>query len=82
MNLPTPESIRDTIAQHIHCDYLTVTGDGQHFYATIVSNVFDNQRLIVRHQQVYAALGSRMHSEIHALSMNTYTPTEWEKRNG
>ncbi len=82
MNLPTPDSIRDNIANTLKCDYITVTGDGQHFYATIVSDAFNHQRLIARHQQVYAALGTRMKSEIHALSMNTYTPIEWEQRNG
>jgi acid stress-induced BolA-like protein IbaG/YrbA len=27
---------------------------------------------------VYAALGSRMREEIHALSMQTLTPEEWQ----
>ncbi|OYU43435.1 MAG: BolA family transcriptional regulator, partial [Burkholderiales bacterium PBB4] len=36
------------------------------------------KRLIQRHQQVYATLGGRMHTdEVHALSMKTYTPAEW-----
>lgn len=82
MNLPTPDSIKNNIAQYLHCTHLTVTGDGQHFYATIVSDVFTNQSLIARHKLVYAALGERMKIEIHALSMNTYTPIEWEQRNG
>jgi acid stress-induced BolA-like protein IbaG/YrbA len=82
MNLPTPDYVRDTIANGLDCQHLEVTGDGQHFYATIVSPAFDNQRLIARHQLVYAALGERMKAEIHALSMKTHTPTEWAKRNG
>ena len=53
-------------------------GDGQHFFATIVSDAFVGKRLIARHQLVYAALGERMREEIHALSMKTLTPDEWK----
>ncbi|WP_369604006.1 BolA/IbaG family iron-sulfur metabolism protein [Klebsiella variicola] len=34
--------------------------------------------MIQRHQLVYAALGERMRAEIHALSMKTLTPAEWQ----
>jgi acid stress-induced BolA-like protein IbaG/YrbA len=52
-------------------------GDGQHFQALIVSPAFDGKTRIQRHQMVYAALGERMREEIHALSMRTLTPAEW-----
>jgi len=45
----------------------------------IVSNAFAGKRLIQRHQLVYAALGDRMREEIHALSMKTLTPEEFQK---
>jgi acid stress-induced BolA-like protein IbaG/YrbA len=32
-----------------------------------------------RHQHAYQALGDRMREEIHALSMKTLTPEEWQK---
>ena len=53
-------------------------GDGQHFTALIVSPAFAGKRLIQRHQLVYAALGDRMKAEIHALSMKTLTPEEYQ----
>ena len=81
MNLPTPESIKDDIAKNLECQYLTVEGDGQHFFATIVSNLFENKNRIQRHQIVYNCLGDRMKQEIHALSMKTLTPNEWENKN-
>jgi acid stress-induced BolA-like protein IbaG/YrbA len=71
--LPTPY-----IAAGLACQHLEVEGDGQHFFATIVSPSFEGQRLIQRHQLVYAALGDRMRQEIHALSMKTLTPAEWQ----
>jgi acid stress-induced BolA-like protein IbaG/YrbA len=77
--LPTPEDIKQYIASGLACEHLAVEGDGQHFYATIVSDAFDGKRPIQRHQLVYAALGDRMKQEIHALSMKTLTPDEWRK---
>ena len=76
--LPTPEQVKQYIAAGLSCTHLEVEGDGQHFFATIVSDAFDGKRLIQRHQLVYAALGERMREEIHALSMKTLTPAEWQ----
>ena len=76
--LPTPEQVKDYIAGGLPCQHLEVEGDGQHFFATIVSDAFAGKRLIARHQLVYAALGERMREEIHALSMKTLTPDEWK----
>jgi acid stress-induced BolA-like protein IbaG/YrbA len=60
------------------CSYLTVEGDGRHWYAIVVSEQFAGLSKIKRHQQVYATLGARMHTdEVHALSMKTFTPAEW-----
>ncbi|MCX4165789.1 MULTISPECIES: BolA family protein [Paraburkholderia] len=76
--LPTPEQVKNYIAAGLPCQHLEVEGDGQHFFATIVSLDFEGKRLIQRHQLVYAALGDRMREEIHALSMKTLTPAEWQ----
>ena len=76
--LPTPEQVKNYIAAGLPCEHLEVEGDGQHFFATIVSPNFEGKRLIQRHQLVYAALGDRMREEIHALSMKTLTPVEWQ----
>ncbi|MBU6492816.1 MAG: BolA family transcriptional regulator [Burkholderiales bacterium] len=75
--LPTPEQIKQYIETGLACEHIEVEGDGQHFYATIVSSAFEGKRLIQRHQLVYGALGERMRAEIHALSMKTLTPAEW-----
>jgi len=50
--------------------------DNTHFSALIVSDAFVGKRTLQRHQIVYAALGSRMSGEIHALSMQTLTIAE------
>lgn len=77
--LPTPDQVKQYIEAGLACRHLEVEGDGQHFFATIVSDAFEGKRLIARHQLVYAALGERMRQEIHALSMKTLTPSEWQK---
>jgi acid stress-induced BolA-like protein IbaG/YrbA len=76
--LPTPELVKSYIAAGLACSHLEVEGDGQHFTAVIVSPAFAGKRLIQRHQLVYAALGDRMREEIHALSMKTLTPEEFQ----
>ena len=70
--------IKNYIATNLECSHLEVEGDGQHFSALIVSPAFTGKRLIQRHQIVYAALGDRMREEIHALSMKTLTPEEYQ----
>jgi acid stress-induced BolA-like protein IbaG/YrbA len=76
--LPTPEQIHQYIAAGLDCTHLQVEGDGQHFQAVIVCAAFAGKRLIQRHQMVYAVLGDRMREEIHALSMKTLTPEEYQ----
>ena len=76
---PTAQEVRDYIAQGLPCEHLQVEGDGRHFFATIVSVEFEGRSRIARHQRVYQALGDRMREQIHALSMKTLTPAEWDK---
>ncbi|SDE16021.1 transcriptional regulator, BolA protein family [Massilia sp. PDC64] len=74
----TPELIHGYIKNGLECTHLEVEGDGQHFSAVIVSPAFAGKSRIQRHQIVYAALGDRMREEIHALSMKTLTPEEYQ----
>jgi len=74
----TPEYVKSLIAAGLACEHLEVAGDGEHFEAVIVSQAFEGKRLVARHQLVNRALGSQMGNEIHALSMKTLTPAEWQ----
>lgn len=80
----TPQQIETWIRAGLACDHIQVEGDdGQHFQAVIVSPEFRGLMRVGQHQLVYRALGARMHNEIHALSMRTMTPEEWQaERNG
>ena len=53
---------------------------GFHLEAIIVSESFINKTLIDRHKIIYAALGDLLKHEIHAFSMKTLTPEEWENK--
>ena len=74
---PTPDEVQQYIAAGLPCTHLAVEGDGQHFFATIVSDEFEGKSRVMRHQRVYQALGDRMREQNHALSMKTLTPAEW-----
>ncbi len=77
----TADQLQSLISAGLPCDHCELTGDGRHWYATIVSSAFEGLRPIARHQKVYATLGSRMQTdEVHALSMKTFTPSEWAAR--
>tara|TARA_E500000075_G_C6929773_1_gene288573 strand:+ start:367 stop:648 length:282 start_codon:yes stop_codon:yes gene_type:complete len=76
----SPDDVKGYIQVGMDCNHITVIGDGQHFEAVIVSAAFEDKSRLQRHQIVYGALGDRMKSEIHALSMKTFTPMEWEEQ--
>ena len=56
------------------------TGGGDHFEALIVSTLFEGKGLVERHQTVYKALGDAMRVRVHALSLRTLTPAQYENR--
>ena len=74
--------LRSYIMDGLSSDYVEVQGDdGQHFEAVIVSPKFTGKNRVQQHQLVYLALGERMRTEIHALSIQTFTPEAWNKSN-
>jgi len=79
--LMTADDIKQLIVAGLPCAHCELTGDGRHWYATVVSTAFEGLRPIQRHQRVYATMGQRMQTdEVHALSMKTFTPAEWAAR--
>ncbi len=49
-------------------------GDRDHYTAQIISEAFVGKTRIQQHQIVYQALGTKMGSQLHALSLRTSTP--------
>jgi acid stress-induced BolA-like protein IbaG/YrbA len=59
-----------------------LTGTQDHFQVIVVSEAFEGKGPVEQHQLVYGALRDQMVSAIHALTLKTYTPQEWEKVKG
>lgn len=75
-----PNVIKDLIEAGLDNCQAQVTGDGSHFDAIVVGEIFDGMSLLNKQRTVYATLGDRITSgEIHALSIKAYTPADWEK---
>ena len=49
-----------------------------HFKLVIVSDKFNEKRLIARHRMVNELLADELNHGVHALTMHTYTNDEWE----
>ena len=56
-----------------------VSGDGHHFEAVVVCAAFEGLTMLEQHRMVYEALGTKMQSDIHALSLRTLTPDQTGK---
>lgn len=57
-------------------------GSESHFKLVIVTNSFDSVPRVRRHQTVNGILKEELAGPLHALSMETLTPEEWERRGG
>jgi stress-induced morphogen len=57
-------------------------GSETHFKLIIVSEIFKNKSQIINHQSIYKLLaqelGEKIDNKLHALSLITKTPEEWE----
>lgn len=57
-------------------------GSESHFKVVVVSEGFENKRLIARHRAINDALSEELENHIHALSIHAYTEPEWKELNG
>ena len=48
-----PEDVKRYIADNLNCQFVEVSGDGHHFEAVIVSELFRGKSRVQRHQLVY-----------------------------
>jgi acid stress-induced BolA-like protein IbaG/YrbA len=75
------QQIADLIRQQLPGAQIDVrSDDNTHYAALLVSPAFEGLKPLARHQLVYRALGERMGREIHALSIEAFTPQEWQGR--
>lgn len=67
----SPNQIKSWIEEGMPGAEVSVVGDGRHFEAVIISELFAGKSMIEQHRMVYHALGEKMGNEIHALSLKT-----------
>ncbi|HEY6394551.1 MAG TPA: BolA/IbaG family iron-sulfur metabolism protein, partial [Candidatus Binataceae bacterium] len=82
-NRMDPKEIEDIIARGIpgaQVEVRDLTGGGDHFEAMVVSDKFEGKGLVERHQVVYNALGDAMRVRVHALTLKTLTPAQFQNR--
>ncbi len=77
----TPEQLTQLIQAQLPDAVVALedlTGGGDHYQATVVSEAFIGKRLVQQHQLVYGSLKNVMATnELHALALKTFTPNEW-----
>ena len=76
----TPELVKQWIEDGLAGSSARVVGDGRHFEAVVVYAGFDGKSMLEQHRMVYGGLGDKMDSAIHALSIRTYTPSQWSQQ--
>lgn len=74
------DEIKQLIEAGLPGAMVEVDGDGTHFSAIVVSEEFAGKSMVQKHQRVYQALGEKMGTDIHALSIQAYTPEEWDSK--
>ena len=64
---------------HLHAGHEGARSCGGHFRATIVSSRFEGLSKLEAQRLVYKILSEEMTGDIHALSMKTLTPGQWDQ---
>lgn len=76
---PTVLAVEDDSLSHAGHKEAGESGES-HFNVTVVSAKFEGMALVQRHKKIYAILADEISGGIHALSLHTLTPAEYEKR--
>ena len=72
----SPLHIQVKDQSHLHAGHAGARDGLGHFEVTIVADAFDGMSRIERHRMIYAALGTMMQTDIHALKINAFSPAE------
>jgi len=71
---PTELMIKDQ--SQLHAGHEGAKDGKGHFDVTIISAAFEGQNRIARHRMVYDALTDLLQTDIHALRIKAFTPSE------
>jgi BolA protein len=71
---PISIELRDESGKHV--GHEGARSGGSHFRLTVISHRFSGKNKLERHRMIYAALGTLMQREIHALAIDAQAPDE------
>lgn len=75
-----PSYVQVVNESHLHKGHAGDNGTGEsHFAIEVVSNVFEGVGRAQRHRLVYDLFQAELQSSLHALSIKTSTPQEYEQ---
>jgi len=75
-----PDLIKQLIESKLSdCD-ITVTGENGHFEVVAIGEIFADKSMVAKQQLIYAIVNEHITTgAIHALTIKTYTPPEWQQ---
>lgn len=89
---PFERVIREKLSSLLSPSYLEIVNESpqhglpaeaeKHFRVVAVSEFFEGQGRVDRHRQVNQILAEELKTQIHALSIQAFTPKEWREKNG
>ena len=76
-----PQQVAEIIEAALSGSHAMVTSeDNVHFEAIVIAPAFVGKKPIQRHQMVYSSLGAAVGNEIHALTLQVFTPDEYSRQ--
>lgn len=85
------DTIQSKLTQAVEPSFMNIENESHmhsgpatesHFKVTVVSDIFDGKMLIARHRMINEALKQELEGNIHALTLHTMTPSEYEDKGG
>jgi len=74
-----PDKIKNLVQAGLVDSIAYVEGDGSHFDAVVICPSFAGKSRIQKQQMVYDTVRKQLlDGTLHALSISTFTPQEWE----
>jgi len=75
------QAFAPTLCELVNESHRHATGPGaeSHFKLTLVSPAFAGKPLVARHRAVYEVLNTELQGGVHALTLQLFTPEEWQK---
>jgi BolA protein len=75
-----PDTLGVEDESHLHEGHVGARDGRGHFRVLIISEAFADKSPLERHRMVYRALGDLMRTDIHAVSIDAWSPDELDRR--